>query len=1276
MQPDATDELKALLEERILCLDGAMGTTIRGYGLSEEDARGERFKDVDKDILNNGDILSVTRPDVILDIHKRFLNAGADIVETNSFSGTSIAQSEFFVEDPREKGDGGRKDPDFYQEVIENQFLIDLAHEINVESAKIARQACDEITAKTGIKRYAAGAIGPMTVGLNNAAVDPNDPSFRTVTWEQVYIDYKRQIRSLIEGGIDILMVETIFDALNSKCALVAIQDIFEEDGIHLPVIISAAVGLGGETMISALKVEALWNAVAHVKPLAVGLNCSLGPEQMRPFLEELSNVAECYVSCYPNAGMPDALSETGFPYSPEDMHEKMKDFATSGFVNLAGGCCGNTPDHIKEIALSVKDVPPRKIPDIEPLLRLSGTEPYNHTTDKNFLMIGERTNVAGSPVFRKMIKEGRLEDALAVARQQVENGAPVIDICFDDGLIDGVEMMTKFLLLVQSEPDITKVPITVDSSKWEIIEAGLKCLQGKGIVNSISLKEGEENFKNQARTIMKYGAAVVVMAFDENGQAATYDDKISICERAYNILVKEVGFNPQDIIFDPNILTVATGIEEHNNYAVDFFEATKWIKDNLPGAKISGGVSNVSFSFRGNNPVREAMHAAFLFHAGKNGMDMGIVNAGMLEVYDEIKPDMLKHVEDVLLNRDPEATERLLDYAEQFKGIKKDAQKEDLEWRKQPVEKRLEHALLKGIDTYITEDTAETLEKYKIPLKCIEGPLMDGMGIVGDLFGAGKMFLPQVVKSARVMKKSVAYLEPFMEEEKRIKIQEIATELIGKDSSLTQEHAEIEAEKSMTAGRILMATVKGDVHDIGKNIVGVVLACNGFEVIDLGVMVPGNKIIDTAIEKRCDVIGLSGLITPSLDEMVNVAKELERRELEFPVLIGGATTSPAHTAVKISPHYSGPIVLVLDASRSVPVTTSLLSEDGKADYVASNEERHTKLRDTFNKKSKPTVSLTDARANKVPIDWNNYTTPQPEFTGTREIKNQSLRELAEYIDWTPFFHAWELRGVWDRETKILKTKNAAAAEVAQSLYTDAQALLENIITEKKFTANGIYGFFPAHADGDDVILNQHNETFHTLRQQNTKTNNNKNPHWALSDFVSPKPEANDHIGGFVVGINGADEWAAELRENHELDSAIMVQAIADRLAEAFAELLHHRARIAWGIERPGQFNNNELIKEIYQGIRPAPGYPAQPDHTEKETLFRLLDATASTGVELTESCAMHPGSAVSGLLFSHPESKYFAIDNIQKDQLEDYAKRKSMDIETAEKWLGPWLGY
>ena len=1277
-RPDATAELTAALNERILVLDGAMGTTIRGYGLTEEDARGERFKDIDKDILNNGDILSLTRPDVIHDIHLRFLNSGSDIVETNSFSGTAIAQSEFFVEDPRESGEG-RKDPEFYQKVIDDKELQDLAWEINVESAKLARKACDEVEAKTGIKRYAAGAIGPMTVGLNNSAVDPDDPGFRVVTFDQVYIDYKRQIRALIEGGVDILMVETIFDALNSKCALVAIQDVFEEDNIKLPIIISAAVGLGGETMISAQKVEALWNAVAHVKPLAVGLNCSLGPDQMRAFVEELSKVCETYVSCYPNAGMPDALSATGFPFLPEDMYERLHDFAEAGFINFAGGCCGNTPEHIAEIARAVKGVKPRVLPEIEPLLRLSGTEPYNHTADKNFLMIGERTNVAGSPKFRKLIQEEKLEEALAIARQQVENGAPVIDICFDDGLIDGVDMMTRFLNLVQSEPDITKVPITVDSSKWEIIEAGLKCLQGKGIVNSISLKEGDEVFKKHARTIMKFGAAAVVMAFDENGQAATYEEKIRICERAYRVLVDEVGFNPQDIIFDPNILTVATGIEEHNNYAVDFFKATKWIKDNLPGAKVSGGVSNVSFSFRGNNPVREAMHAAFLYHAGKNGMDMGIVNAGMLEVYDEVEPKMLQHVEDVLLNRDPDATERLLDFAEQFKGVKKAAQQADLSWRETTVEKRLEHALLRGIDTFVVEDTKEALVKYEVPLKVIEGPLMDGMSVVGDLFGAGKMFLPQVVKSARVMKKSVAYLEPFMEEEKAAKLAGRIQELQTENPELNDHDAQIAAEKEATAGRVVMATVKGDVHDIGKNIVGVVLACNGFEVIDMGVMVPCDKILDLAIEKGCDVIGLSGLITPSLDEMIHVAKEMERRGMKLPILIGGATTSAAHTAVKIAPHYSGPIVHVLDASRSVPVTTTLLSKDGRDKFVADNDERHQKLRDNFNKKSKPTISLDEARANKPNFDWENYHPAQPEFTGARVIESQSLRELSKYIDWTPFFHAWEIRGVWDRETKVLKTKNEAGAQQAQELFADAQEILEDIIANKRFTARGTYGFYPANADGDDITVwaddsrSEKATTFHTLRQQIEKSTDK--PHFALSDYVAEK--GNDFIGGFVVGIHGADEWSKEV-ETAENDpyKGIMIKAIADRLAEAFAELLHHRARVAWGYERPNEFNHNELIKELYRGIRPAPGYPAQPDHTEKPPLFELLNATETTGVELTESCAMHPGAAVSGLLFSHPESHYFAISELQEDQIGDYAERKGWSKEKAERWLGPWLGY
>ncbi|MDE0827108.1 MAG: methionine synthase [Akkermansiaceae bacterium] len=1291
MRPDCTSDLQKSLAERILVLDGAMGTTIRTYGLEESDARSSRFADNDKDILNNGDILSITRPDVIGDIHKRFYEAGSDIVETNTFSGTTIAQSEFFVEDPREKGTG-RKDPDFYQKVIENQFLRELSDEINIESAKLARKVADQVANETGIPRYVAGAIGPMTVGLNNSAVDPDDPGFRPVTFDQVYQSYKEQILALIEGGVDILMVETIFDALNSKAALVAVQDVFEEGGFKLPIIISAAVGMGGETMISAQKSEALWNAVAHTKPLAVGLNCSLGPDQMRPFIEELSNVASTYISCYPNAGMPNALAPTGFDLHPADMNKHLGDFARSGFINFAGGCCGNTPDHIAEIANAVRDVEPRKTPTIEPLLRLSGTEVYNHTDDKNFLMIGERTNVAGSPRFRKLVQEGKLEDALAVARQQVDNGAPVIDICFDDGLIDGVEMMTRFLNLVQSEPDIAKVPITVDSSKWKILQAGLKCLQGKGIVNSISLKEGEEAFKSNARTIMKFGAAAVVMAFDENGQAATYEDKIKICERAYRTLVDDVGFPPQDIIFDPNILTVATGIDEHNNYALDFFNATKWIKENLPYAKVSGGVSNVSFSFRGNNKVREAMHSAFLYHAGQAGMDMGIVNAGMLEVYDEIPKNLLLAVEDVLLNRDEGATERLLDLAEEFKGQGGKKLAEDLSWRETTVEKRLEHALLRGIDKFITEDTEEALAKYVKPLSVIEGPLMDGMSIVGDLFGAGKMFLPQVVKSARVMKKSVAWLEPLMEKEKEERIVAKALELQAADSNLDDAAARKAAARVFSAGKIVMATVKGDVHDIGKNIVGVVLACNGFDVVDLGVMVSCDKILAAFHKHDADVIGLSGLITPSLDEMIYVAKEAEKSGLGkqgVPILIGGATTSAAHTAIKIAEHYSGPLIHVLDASRSVPVTTALLSEDQRAGFLAETAKKYESLRKNFNKVKKPTISIEEARANKPDFDWANYRPAQPEFTGTRVADNQSLRELASYIDWTPFFHAWELRGVWDRETKVLKTKNEAGAAQAQELFADAQELLEDVIENKRFTARGVYGFFPAHADGDDIVLPDHNITFHTLRQQLEKSTNK--PHLALSDYIAPKRDMTvpvmssdsevtvppDHIGAFVVGIHGADEWAEEVSTNeHDPYKAIMIKALADRFAEAFAELLHHRARVEWGYERPNEFNHNELIKEIYRGIRPAPGYPSQPDHTEKPPIFELLDAENATGVSLTESCAMHPGAAVSGLLFSHPDSHYFAISELQRDQIEDYAKRKGLSLQDTERWLGSWLGY
>lgn len=911
--------------------------------------------------------------------------------------------------------------------------------------------------------------------------------------------------------------------------------------------------------------------------------------------------------------------------------------------------------------------------------LRLSGTEAYNHTSDKRFLMIGERTNVAGSPQFAKLVRSGDLEAAVEVARQQVENGANVIDICFDDGLIDGKAMMARFLDLIQGEPEIAKVPIMVDSSKWEILEEGLKHLQGKGIVNSISLKEGEEIFKRHARHIMRYGAAVVVMAFDENGQAATCEDKIRICSRAYRILTEEVGFNPDDIIFDPNILTVATGMEEHDNYALDFFQATRWIKQNLPGAKVSGGVSNISFSFRGNNPVREAMHSAFLYHAGKEGMDMGIVNAGMLEVYDEIPKELLEHVEDVLLNRRPDATERLLELAEQYKdkGGKKTA--EDLSWREAPVEKRLEHALLKGIDRFIDEDTAEALEKYRRPLKVIEGPLMDGMSVVGDLFGAGKMFLPQVVKSARVMKKSVAWLEPYMEAEKKEFLAGDIAAIKETTPEISDEEALRKAERARSAGRFLIATVKGDVHDIGKNIVGVVLACNGFEVTDLGVMVPCDKILDKAVELGADVIGLSGLITPSLDEMVHVAKEMEKRKFTIPLLVGGATTSAAHTAIKIADHYSGPVVHVLDASRSVPVTTALLSREQRETFVAENRAKQQSLRENFKGgPKKETLSLAEARAAGPVFDWGGYTPPVPSFTGKRVLE-PDLRTLAGYIDWTPFFHAWQLRGVWDREHNVLKTRDPEGAAEAAKLHADALEWIRCIVHENRFTPRGTFGFFPANATGDDIIIWNDEQRasehcrFHTLRQQIKKDTGK--PNAALADWIAPLPSA-DYLGAFVVGIHGAHEFSEELDAANDPYGSIMVKALADRFAEAFAEFLHHQARVEWGYETEKELTQDQLIHENYRGIRPAPGYPSQPDHTEKPALFELLGASESTGVTLTESCAMHPGAAVCGLMFSHPNSHYFAISELRKDQIEDYARRKNMTLEEAEKWLGPWLGY
>ncbi|MEI6819802.1 MAG: methionine synthase [Verrucomicrobiota bacterium] len=912
--------------------------------------------------------------------------------------------------------------------------------------------------------------------------------------------------------------------------------------------------------------------------------------------------------------------------------------------------------------------------------LRLSGTEAYNHTTEKRFLMIGERANVAGSPQFAKLVRAGDLEAAVEVARQQVANGANVIDICFDDGLIDGKAMMSRFLQLLQGEPDVAKVPIMVDSSKWEILEEGLKYLQGKGIVNSISLKEGEENFKKQARHIMRYGAAVVVMAFDENGQAASYEEKIRICERAYRILVDEVGFNQDDIIFDPNILTVATGIEEHNNYALDFINATRWIKENLPGAMVSGGVSNISFSFRGNNKVREAMHSAFLYHAGLAGMDMGIVNAGMLEVYDEIPKDLLECVEDVLLNRRADSTERLLELAESYKGQGGKKIEEDLAWRDEPVEKRLEHALLRGIDKFIDEDTEEARVKYVRPLKVIEGPLMDGMGVVGDLFGAGKMFLPQVVKSARVMKKAVAWLTPYMEADKAEFLAGDIAALMEENPALTDDEALRLAERGRSAGRFLIATVKGDVHDIGKNIVGVVLSCNGFEVTDMGVMVSCDKILAKAIELGADVIGLSGLITPSLDEMVYVAKEMERQGFKVPLLIGGATTSAAHTAIKIAEHYSGPVVHVLDASRSVPVTTSLLSKDQRDSFALENREKQQKLRDNFlGGPKKETLTLSEARAAGPKFDWASYVPPVPSFAGTKSMKNPSLRELARFIDWTPFFHAWELRGVWDRKTDTLKTKNAEGAAEAAKLYQDALSWVDRIIAEERFRADGIFGFFPANADGDDIIVwtdesrTTERTRFHSLRQQIKKDSGK--PNVALADWVATG-KTKDYIGGFVVGIHGADEFAAELDAAHDPFGSIMVKAIADRFAEAFAEFLHHRARVEWGYETEDELTHDQLIHENYRGIRPAPGYPAQPDHTEKPLLFDLLGASNATGVTLTESCAMHPGAAVCGLYFSHPDSHYFAISELQKDQVEDYAQRKGISLDEAERWLGPWLGY
>ena len=1289
LMTEAEIALRRTLAERMVIIDGAMGTTIRSYNITEAQARGERFKNAPKDLQNNGDIYSLTCPDQISDIHRRFLEAGADIIETNTFSATAIGQSEFFIEDPREKG--GRKTPAFYQEVIENQFLQELAHDINFHSARQCRICADRAHAATGRRRYVAGAIGPLTVSLSNSP-DADDAGFRVVTFDQCKADYRRQIRSLIAGGVDLLLVETIFDALNAKAALVAVEEVFAEDKIKLPLMISAAVGLGGETMISAQTIGAFWNSVRNHNPLSVGLNCSIGPDLMRPFLAELAGKADTFVSAYPNAGLPNPLTPTGFDLEPNDMARFMAEFADSHLCNIAGGCCGNTPEHIAAIAEAVALKPVRKVNVLKPEMALSGSLPFTPVAG-TYLMVGERTNVAGSPKFAKLVKAGNYEEAVSVARQQVDNGANVIDVCMDDGLIDGVAAMTRFLQLIGSEPEITKVPIMVDSSKWEVIEAGLKCLQGKGIVNSIALKEGEEKFLEQARTILRYGAAVVVMAFDENGQAASYAEKIRICERAYRLLVDQVGFPPEDIIFDPNILTVGTGIEEHNNYAVDFIEATRWIKANLPHAKISGGVSNVSFSFRGNNPVREAMHAAFLYHAIKAGMDMGIVNPSMLEVYEEVDKELLVLVEDVILNRRPDSTERLVDFGEELKtsvsegrsSLAGDSARVLEAWRSGTVEARLSHALVKGIDQFIDVDTEEARQKYGKPLTIIEGPLMDGMRVVGDLFGAGKMFLPQVVKSARVMKKAVGYLQPFMEQEK--------AELVAAGGV------------AKAQGRIIMATVKGDVHDIGKNIVGVVLACNNYEVIDLGVMVSCEKILAAAKEKGADVIGLSGLITPSLDEMVHTAKEMERQGFKIPLLIGGATTSAAHNAVKIAPHYSEPVIHVLDASRVIGVVSQLLNPDNKPKFVVETRAKQEKQRVEFadRKGARKMLSLAEARNRHQPTDWTTVEIPKPEFIGTRafttdeaviraqrtnvrgqgnqalnsQLSALNLSEIADYIDWAPFFSSWELHG---RFPDIL-TDEVVGTE-ATKLYADAQAMLKKIIAEKRYTARAVLGFWPANSVGDSVELYADEsrttviQTFHFLRQQNEKTPGQFNH--CLADYIAPKSSGRaDYLGGFAVTTgHGVEEFAKTFEANNDDYGAIMAKALGDRLAEACAELMHKKERDYCGFGKTENLEMRDIIREKYLGIRPAPGYPACPDHTEKPPLFDLLRAPELTGITLTESNAMHPPSSVSGHYFNHPDSKYFAVGKLSQDQVEDYSARKNLPVATCEKWLGPYLDY
>ena len=1225
---DKETQLREILARRIVILDGAMGTMIQSYRLDEQAFRGAQFANHSHDLKGCNDVLCITRPDLVKNIHVEYLEAGADIVETNTFNSTSVSMADYHLEGH--------------------------VYELNFEGARVAKQAAEIVMARDASRpRFVAGAIGP-TNRTCSISTDVNSASTRGVSYDELVDAYYEQARGLIDGGADLLLVETIFDTLNSKAAFFAITKLLDERQIRVPVMASVTfIQPGSNRGVTGQTVEAFWNSISHVPLLSVGMNCALGPKEMRPLIDELARITPIYMSAYPNAGLPDPLLPTGFPETPESFAPQLSEWAQSGWLNIVGGCCGTTPAHIKAIADAVKDTSPRALPEIDPYLRLSGLESVTVRPDSNFVNVGERTNVTGSPVFAKLVLAGDFDKAVSVARQQVEGGAQIIDVNMDEGMLDSKAAMEKFLRLIAGESDIARVPVMVDSSRWEVIEAGLKCLQGKGVVNSISLKEGEEKFIQQARLVRRYGAAVVVMAFDERGQADTLERKIEICTRCYKILTEKIGFPPQDIIFDPNILTVGTGIEEHNSYAINFIEATRWIKENLPGAKVSGGVSNISFSFRGNNPVREAMHSAFLYHAIKAGMDLGIVNPGMLAVYEEIPKDLLELVEDVLLNRRPEATERLVAFAETVKKTDKTVVKDD-SWRLGPVEERLSHALVKGITDFIDADVEEARLKHGKPLAVIEGPLMDGMNVVGDLFGSGKMFLPQVVKSARVMKKAVAYLTPFLEAEKKA------------------------AQDTSRRTKLVFATVKGDVHDIGKNIVGVVLSCNNYDVIDLGVMVPADKIIDTAIQEQADIIGLSGLITPSLDEMVHVAGEMNRRGLDLPLLIGGATTSKRHTAVKISPAYSRETIHVIDASRAVPVVGALTKPDARRALDEQNRREQQEIRAQFESRvGTHLLTYEDARRHKLHTEWDEQHIAVPEFIGHRALKDFPLSELVPFIDWSPFFHTWEIRG---RYPDLLQDPTRGPA--ARDLFANAKDLLKEIVDKKLFSAHGVYAFFPANSDGDDIVVYADESRteiltrLHTLRQQ--KENQNGKPQLALADYIAPQDSGHvDYIGAFAVTAgHGCQDLAERFEKDNDQYNSIMAKALADRLAEAFAEYLHKRARSEWGYGKNEKLSVEDLIAEKYRGIRPAPGYPAQPDHTEKPIIFDLLKAGEATGITLTESFAMYPAASICGLYFAHREAHYFAVSSIGKDQVESYAARKGMKVAEVERWLSPILGY